>query len=390
MLAGFRPRWVTPSSCAVDVAHPARAELVEDNNNWGTHYCWSPVSLVLATPVARPSPPAPTAGWEFVPAGTNLFYNCDGLRLPGSASPTWRWVAVMPDHAGDVYLRLHFPLVGTRYGFDSVGGESSWGPGESDFVLVDGHLSDAFDEITAPLDAGVVLSGEASAFVTEAVTATSLPVESGSQFGPYTLDAGHLLDLYQVELTPETWRIDLTNVSGSVDWGLSLYGPGGRFHGKSDAVDGAIAWLEGPALGEHVTIEVADPGPYALAVWKTDESVTAEGGSYSLEFTAGVSAVPNPVGTAGHFGLSSVFPNPFNPQTEIAYSLASRSAVTVAIYDLRGRCVRKLVMGIQPAGRYSVLWNGRSDAGDIAPSGVYMVRLQAGNETWTRKVSLLK
>jgi hypothetical protein len=59
--------------------------------------------------------------------------------------------------------------------------------------------------------------------------------------------------------------------------------------------------------------------------------------------------------------------------------------VTVAVYDVQGRFVARLVDGVLPAGEHSAVWN----AADMA-SGVYFYRLQAGGVVETRKVILLK
>ena len=84
------------------------------------------------------------------------------------------------------------------------------------------------------------------------------------------------------------------------------------------------------------------------------------------------------------------YPNPFNPSTQIAYTLTEPAIVEVAIYNLTGRLMRSYHQGIQPAGSYSVYWNGRTADGLPAPSGVYFYRIQAGNEVFTDRMLLMK
>ncbi|KPJ60911.1 MAG: hypothetical protein AMJ46_04260 [Latescibacteria bacterium DG_63] len=84
------------------------------------------------------------------------------------------------------------------------------------------------------------------------------------------------------------------------------------------------------------------------------------------------------------------FPNPFNPLTEIAYSLETRGHVTIRIYDVRGSLVRTLVDSIKPAGPHEAVWNGRNDAGEIVSSGVYLVKMSLDNYGAARKAVLLK
>ncbi len=84
-------------------------------------------------------------------------------------------------------------------------------------------------------------------------------------------------------------------------------------------------------------------------------------------------------------------PNPFNPQTTIAYELASPQPVQLAIYDMRGRLVRALVSGdVMPAGRHTLVWDGRGDDGRELPSGVYLSRLEAGGLVSQGRMTMVK
>ena len=83
--------------------------------------------------------------------------------------------------------------------------------------------------------------------------------------------------------------------------------------------------------------------------------------------------------------LSQNYPNPFNPTTQIAFNLPQAMDVRLAIYDLLGREVAVLADGAYPGGNHSVTWN----AIDLS-SGVYLYRLQAGNQLQIRKMTLMK
>jgi hypothetical protein len=83
-------------------------------------------------------------------------------------------------------------------------------------------------------------------------------------------------------------------------------------------------------------------------------------------------------------------PNPFNPSTQVVYQLADNERVSLTIYDVSGRHVRTLVDQLQPAGAYSVTWDGRDDGGRLSPTGVYFYKLTAGKFTQTRRMVLLK
>jgi subtilisin-like proprotein convertase family protein len=83
-------------------------------------------------------------------------------------------------------------------------------------------------------------------------------------------------------------------------------------------------------------------------------------------------------------------PNPFNPQTTVAFDLARGGRVDVGIYDLRGRRVRQLVAGEMPAGRHTVRWDGRDDGGRAVASGVYLCRLTTPDAGHMRKLTLVR
>ena len=83
--------------------------------------------------------------------------------------------------------------------------------------------------------------------------------------------------------------------------------------------------------------------------------------------------------------LLSGYPNPFNPQTVIAYEVATSSPLRIDVFDSLGRHVTCLVEGVLGAGRHEVLWDARGRA-----SGVYILRLQAGQAADAWRAVLLR
>jgi phosphatidylserine/phosphatidylglycerophosphate/cardiolipin synthase-like enzyme len=84
------------------------------------------------------------------------------------------------------------------------------------------------------------------------------------------------------------------------------------------------------------------------------------------------------------------YPNPFNSETVIRYRIPGNRSVQLAVYDLQGREVRTLFRGNPDAGIRAVHWDGRDGEGLPLPSGVYVIRMQAGTEWKTRKALLLR
>ena len=83
-------------------------------------------------------------------------------------------------------------------------------------------------------------------------------------------------------------------------------------------------------------------------------------------------------------------PNPFNPQTIIAYELPIPARVRLEIFDLRGHRVRSLVNEARPAGWHMAGWDSRDDAGRELSRGLYVTRLRAGTILQSTKLMLLK
>jgi predicted amidohydrolase YtcJ len=90
------------------------------------------------------------------------------------------------------------------------------------------------------------------------------------------------------------------------------------------------------------------------------------------------------------FLLSQNYPNPFNPATTFNYRMPSAGRVRIAIYNLNGQLIRSLVDSEQLPGNYSATWDGKSDDGNAVVTGVYLVRMESGNQVASRKILYLK
>jgi hypothetical protein len=89
--------------------------------------------------------------------------------------------------------------------------------------------------------------------------------------------------------------------------------------------------------------------------------------------------------------LEPNYPNPFNPETTINYSVPENGPVQILIYNLRGELIRTLVNGNHTAGWYNVVWNGRNDSGLPVSTGVYIYSLKSsGRMTKSHKMVYMK
>ncbi len=124
----------------------------------------------------------------------------------------------------------------------------------------------------------------------------------------------------------------------------------------------------------------------------------AAGGAFTLRGGfwrggAAASGVPEP-GTDGGLvpgvlRMSAGIPNPFVAQTQVRLELPELCATRVEVFDLLGRRIRLVYDGELPAGRHQLAWDGRDASGHRAPSGLYLLRLAAADQSITRRVVML-
>jgi hypothetical protein len=150
----------------------------------------------------------------------------------------------------------------------------------------------------------------------------------------------------------------------------------------------------------RVSISGVPAGVYWIQVWNEDKTVL-----YGRVRVI-VGAVPSgPAGVSGfwqsdcltlapggegdvpapRFFLGDLIPNPTAGEVRLSYQLERRESVSIEIYDSSGRALAEVAHGGQPAGRHSLLWNG-----ERLPSGVYFVRLSAGESAAVRKLVIAR
>ena len=102
-----------------------------------------------------------------------------------------------------------------------------------------------------------------------------------------------------------------------------------------------------------------------------------------------MSAIPLPGSPAGNI-LAQAVPNPFNPMTRLDFEIARSGHVRLRIYDPAGRLVATLVDEALSAGPHHAIWDGRDSSGHQAAAGIYLYRLEIGNFSTTRRMTLIK
>ena len=152
-------------------------------------------------------------------------------------------------------------------------------------------------------------------------------------------------------------------------------------------VRGLVFSFQGLALPENLPFEFVNVDGFEgtstiefkdfILAGSKGNNVEVETQSYDINFSDRVL----PVKTE----LSGSYPNPFNPTTSINYGLEKNGHVEIMIYDAAGRLVEELVNRHQDGGSYSITWNASNQA-----SGMYFVKMIAGDVAQTQKLVLLK
>jgi hypothetical protein len=149
---------------------------------------------------------------------------------------------------------------------------------------------------------------------------------------------------------------------------------GGLVHYAS--FDGGTNWRCYAGVVDDVANTVTSPGIDSFAIETLAQN------------TAGADEVA--VGTPDVTRLVSAYPNPFTSATRVAFELADRTAVTIGIYDIRGRRVRTLADGVMNGSRHDLIWRGENEAGERLAAGIYFCQMKAGDVVQVQKVVFSK
>jgi hypothetical protein len=153
------------------------------------------------------------------------------------------------------------------------------------------------------------------------------------------------------------------------------------------------------AVGYDVSYALSDV--VSLTYGTNDLNVTTSGGTDSYPLSTidrvefALDGTPTGIGDSGvspsvPAHLFQNFPNPFNPQTQIAFDLPSAGRAEIRIYDVLGRLIRTLVDEKRPAGHQILRWDGRDDGGREVASGAYFYRLVAPGVDESRKMVIVR
>jgi len=187
------------------------------------------------------------------------------------------------------------------------------------------------------------------------------------------------------ELFPFTWAF-LVQMQAEEDW-LRIYEASSDFYWLD--INPRSAFLEPEeTMNIHVDFSTAGlPANETYQAYLQFEHNTPIEGSIWLDIA--MTVTPGSVSGSAElpieYGLTDVYPNPFNAVANVGFSLDKASDITLTVHDLTGRQIAELVNGYEESGRYNVPVNASG-----WPSGMYMVRLSDGSRVSMKKIALLK
>ncbi len=205
------------------------------------------------------------------------------------------------------------------------------------------------------------------------------------------------------------WKVEMpTVVKNHTGYHMWFHGDGGQSRiGYAHSNDG-FTWTkdeENPVLSPRrlgTWSQIGIMGPIALfdeidntyKMWYMGGSVSNGAQvsqiGYATAPNDSVETVVQRRVTPEQFTLLRNYPNPFNPITTIEYNCSATTHITLDIYDVSGRRVKRLVDQKQGAGRYRVTWQADDDRGRSVPAGLYCARLQTGEFQHSIKLTLIK
>ncbi len=119
-------------------------------------------------------------------------------------------------------------------------------------------------------------------------------------------------------------------------------------------------------------------------------SLNGDNGSAQILRASSIILTIDSKGLPTEFMLGQNYPNPFNPSTKFEFAMPKNARVEVVVYDILGSKVATLFDGIKDAGYHSVEWNGQNSQGQVAPSGVYFIKMNSDGFSAVRKALMLK
>jgi hypothetical protein len=319
-------------------------------------------------------------------AGTVQFATeslADNLYLsPGYFTPVTLWLTVS-DFAGVAGVAARSeegiaPAVVIASGYEVAPivqpGFVQSGAMPADTIRIDVAVATAMSAVAVPVH--IMLASDATRVVLPIRFDPGMLTADSIVFGTSFTDAGQVV-----------YTID--SIVGSVTAEVSVPTAGGWF-AAGEYLLADVFFTTGSQVGEVAVDTVATDSITALVEGVYGNHRHPEVTPGSVIVTEATSVEDGPRLLPTDLALEQNYPNPFNPVTTIAFVLPRRAETQLVVHNILGQVTATLVNQVLVAGEHEVLWNGLTDAGQPAPTGVYFYRLTTPERSLVRKMLLLK
>jgi YVTN family beta-propeller protein len=219
------------------------------------------------------------------------------------------------------------------------------------------------------------------------------------------VDRETLTQIHAVSVGDDPWGIDIT-LDGSklvvccedtydayiIETGTWLVTPvflGGKPRDVDILDRDGLAFIAGGSTGTESPVYVLDLDTASVLTTITGPGTNVNVVAVQRQMSSASTGIENVSVSREDVALAS-YPNPFNPRTWIRYAVDSPEEMELAVFSVAGRHITTLDRGHRDAGSYVATWNGRDSRGNAVGSGVYLVRLSAGDSVRTVKAVLLR
>jgi len=175
---------------------------------------------------------------------------------------------------------------------------------------------------------------------------------------------------------PDGWTSSIC--IGSVCYNETVDSVANELLGGDSTVCGVLVWSNGVGSGE-VQIDLFD-------LYYPNENIVVD-----LYFSTETTVIVDDNNLiSADIRIISNYPNPFNPVTRLNYKLIKNNFVNLTIYDVKGYHVKTLINKKQPAGVYSIIWDGTNNIGQEVVGGVYFFCIQSDQYIHSGKMLFIK
>lgn len=138
------------------------------------------------------------------------------------------------------------------------------------------------------------------------------------------------------------------------------------------------------------SVNIDPTGMTAMTLAVVSQDTVGDNWDYSISITDGIPSVIGEPLLPGEIRIASNYPNPFNTSTTVDISVADNQELAVTVFDISGRQMSRIFTGSVDPGKMTISWNGKTDSGHNAASGIYFIFADGKWSTASEKMILVR